>query len=71
MVHESVLRAGDKETGCTIHLVTKEVDGGPILLQLSCPVEASDTVGDLKNKVQKLEGRAFVNVIKNWRNYEQ
>ncbi|RPG64817.1 MAG: phosphoribosylglycinamide formyltransferase [Flammeovirgaceae bacterium TMED290] len=71
MVHESVLRAGDKETGCTIHLVTKEVDGGPILLQLSCPVEASDTVEDLKNKVQKLEGRAFVNVIKNWRNYEQ
>jgi phosphoribosylglycinamide formyltransferase-1 len=70
-VHESVLRARDKETGCTIHLVTKEVDGGPILLQLSCPVEASDTVEDLKNKVQKLEGRAFVNVIKNWRNYEQ
>ena len=68
--HESVLLSGDKKTGCTIHRVTKEVDGGPILLQLSCPVDAGDTVEDLKNKVQELEGRALVQVIKNWRNNE-
>jgi len=69
-VHESVLAAGDKETGCTIHLVTKEVDGGPILLQKSCPVFENDTVRSIKERVQKLEGKAFIEVINNWRNYE-
>ncbi len=69
-VHESVLAAGDKETGCTIHLVTKEVDGGPILLQKSCPVFENDTVRSLKERVQKLEGKAFIEVINNWSNYE-
>ena len=69
-VHKSVLLSGDDKTGCTIHLVTKEVDSGPILLQLSCPVKKGDTVEDLKNRVQALEGRAFIQVIKNWRNNE-
>ena len=69
-VHESVLLSGEDKTGCTIHLVTKEVDRGPVLLQLSCPVKKGDTVEDLKNRVQALEGRAFIQVIKNWRNNE-
>ena len=69
-VHESVLAAGDKETGCTIHLVTKEVDGGPILLQKSCPVFEKDSVESLKERVQELEGKAFIEVINNWSNYE-
>ncbi len=68
-VHESVLAAGDKKTGCTIHLVTKEVDGGPILLQKSCPVFENDSVESLKERVQELEGKAFIEVINNWSNY--
>ena len=68
-VHESVLAAGDKETGCTIHPVTKEVDGGPILLQKSCPVFENDSVESLKERVQELEGKAFIEVINNWSNY--
>ena len=68
-VHESVLAAGDKETGCTIHLVTKEVDGGPILLQKSCPVFENDSVESLRERVQELEGKAFIEVINNWSNY--
>ena len=68
-VHKSVLAAGDKETGCTIHLVTKEVDGGPILLQKSCPVFENDSVESLKERVQELEGKAFIEVINNWSNY--
>ena len=32
-VHEQVLKNKERETGCTIHLVTKDVDMGPILLQ--------------------------------------
>lgn len=69
-VHKSVLASGDKETGCTIHLVTKEVDGGPILLQKSCPVFEDDSIDSLKERVQKLEGEAFIEIINNWSNNE-
>ena len=69
-VHKSVLAAGDKKTGCTIHLVTKEVDGGPILLQKSCPVFENDSIDSLKERVQKLEGEAFIEIINNWSNNE-
>ncbi len=69
-VHKSVLAAGDKETGCTIHLVTKEVDGGPVLLQKSCPVFENDSIDSLKERVQKLEGEAFIEIINNWSNNE-
>ena len=62
-VHEEVLKNGDTETGCTIHFVTDEVDGGPILIQKKCNVEAGDTVETLKTKVQELEGRAFIEAI--------
>lgn len=63
-VHEEVLKAGEKETGCTIHLVNETVDGGKILLQKKCAIEPGETVGSLKAKVQKLEGEAFIEVIK-------
>ena len=62
-VHEEVLKNKDKETGCTIHFVTDEVDGGPILIQKKCAVEKHDTVETLKTKVQELEGQAFLEAI--------
>ena len=62
-VHEQVLVNGDKETGCTIHFVTEEIDGGPILVQKSCKVEPNDNVETLKQKVQALEGKAFIEAI--------
>ena len=62
-VHEEVLKNGDTETGCTIHFVTDEVDGGPILVQKKCNVESDDTAETLKIKVQQLEGEAFIEVI--------
>ena len=65
-VHESVLKNKDKETGCTVHLVTAEVDGGPILVQKKCCVLGDDTVETLKKRVQKLEGEAFIQAIKSW-----
>ena len=63
-VHEEVLKNNDKETGCTIHFVTDEVDGGPILIQKKCGVEPNDTAQSLKAKVQDLEGNAFLEAIK-------
>ena len=62
-VHEEVLKNKDKETGCTIHFVTDEVDCGPIFIQKKCPVKPEDTVNSLKRRVQKLEGEAFLEAI--------
>ena len=69
-VHEEVLKSGVKETGCTIHLVDEGVDTGKILLQKKCSIESDETIETLKNKVQKLEGEAFIEVINNFINYE-
>ena len=66
-VHEAVLAAGVSETGCTIHQVTEEVDGGPIVLQRHCPVLPGDTAETLKDRVQALEQAAFVEVLQEWR----
>jgi phosphoribosylglycinamide formyltransferase-1 len=66
-VHEAVLSAGVPETGCTIHQVTEEVDGGPIVLQKRCPILPGDTVDTLKDRVQALEQSAFIDVLRNWK----
>ena len=67
-VHQAVLDANDDESGCTIHQVSEEVDGGEIVLQLKCKVAENDTAETLKTKVQKLEIQAWIDVIKNWSN---
>ena len=66
-VHKQVLRSGDKETGCTVHLVTAQVDEGPALVQKKCSVLEGDTVDSLKEKVQNLEGEALIEVIQGWK----
>lgn len=58
-VHESVLLAGDSQTGCTVHLCDAEYDTGPILLQRSCPVLADDTPETLGERVFELECEAY------------
>ena len=63
-VHEEVLKNKDLETGCTIHFVTEKLDAGPILVQKRCAVEKNDTPLTLKEKVQVLEGEAFLEAIK-------
>jgi formyltetrahydrofolate-dependent phosphoribosylglycinamide formyltransferase len=62
-VHQSVLDAGDAVSGCTIHQVTDEVDGGPIVVQKTVTVEKGDTAESLKAKVQPLEGQAFIEAL--------
>ncbi len=62
-VHKSVLASGRTETGCTVHLVTEAVDGGPILLQKRCAVYREDTPETVKQRVQQLEGEALIEVI--------
>lgn len=62
-VHAEVLKAGVKNTGCTIHYVDEGVDTGRVLLKKKCKVDPDETVETLKAKVQKLEGEAFIEVI--------
>lgn len=62
-VHRAVLDAQEKISGCTVHYVTREVDAGPIIMQKTCAVLASDTPEILKSRVQQLEGTALVEAI--------
>lgn len=62
-VHQAVIDAGETETGCTIHKVTEDVDGGPILVQSIVQVSPNDTAESLKTKVQLREGPAFIEAI--------
>ncbi|HLY76827.1 MAG TPA: phosphoribosylglycinamide formyltransferase [Thermoplasmata archaeon] len=62
-VHAAVLAAGDAETGATIHLVTQEVDGGPVLAQQRVLVEPGDTPESLRRRVQAAERVALYSVI--------
>ncbi|MFA5075858.1 MAG: phosphoribosylglycinamide formyltransferase [Patescibacteria group bacterium] len=54
-VHEEVLKAGVKKTGCTLHFITEQADAGPIILQQEVDVASDETVESLKNKVQAAE----------------
>lgn len=49
--HERAIAAGDATTGCSVHQVTAELDGGPVLGQTSVDIRADDTAGDLANRV--------------------
>lgn len=57
------LRAGAKETGCTVHRVTAEVDGGPILGQATIPVEPGDTIETLSARMHAAEHALLPSVI--------
>ncbi|MEM0937772.1 MAG: phosphoribosylglycinamide formyltransferase [Pseudomonadota bacterium] len=61
--HARVLAAGDPEHGCTVHLVTPELDDGPILGQAKLTVRAEDTPETLAARVQALEHRLYPTVL--------
>lgn len=52
-VHEAVLEKGVKVTGATVHFVTEECDGGPIILQDTVPVLNGDTPEILQKRVME------------------
>jgi phosphoribosylglycinamide formyltransferase-1 len=57
------LARGVKLSGCTVHLVTEEVDAGPILLQAAVPVLPDDTVETLHARIQVEEHRILPEAI--------
>lgn len=63
-VHEAVLRAGDTESGCTVHLCDEAYDRGPIVLQRRCPVLPGDTPETLAARVFALECEAYPEALR-------
>lgn len=64
--HARVLEAGDREHGCSLHFVTEELDGGPLIAQSRVAVAANDNAVTLSKRVQKLEHRLYPQVLR-WR----
>lgn len=63
--HQRVLDAGDEEHGVSVHFVTEELDGGPVVLQAKVPVFAGDTAADLQQRVHTQE-HAIYPLVVNW-----
>lgn len=62
-VHAAVLKSGMKESGCTIHYVDESIDGGPIVLQSTVPVEPTDTPETLAERILIQEHRTYSKAI--------
>mgnify|MGYP003341412659 CR=1 FL=1 len=57
------LEQGVKVTGTTVHLVTEDVDSGPILAQEAVPVLESDTEETLHERIKEVERRLYPEVV--------
>jgi len=66
-VHKAVLLNNERFTGCTLHIVTKKIDNGRILLQKQCPV-LTNNAEILKKTVQELEKDCIVEYINRYTN---
>ena len=58
-VHERVLAAHEKKSGCTVHYVVPELDSGPTILQAEVPVLAGDTPEALAARVLAAEHKTY------------
>ena len=62
-VHEAALAYGVKVSGCTVHFVNEEADGGPIILQESVPVLDDDTPESLQKRILEVEHRLLPDAV--------
>ena len=60
---EQAIESGDKVTGCTVHYVNEELDGGEIIKQAEVPILETDTVEQLTKRIQQEEYRILPEVI--------
>ncbi|MBK9163300.1 MAG: phosphoribosylglycinamide formyltransferase [Acidobacteria bacterium] len=63
-VHERVLAAGEKRSGCTVHYVNEDLDAGPIILQREVPVLNGDTPETLSARILEQEHGTYVEAVK-------
>ena len=62
--HQRAIDAGDKVHGVSVHFVTEELDGGPVILQAKVPVFEGDSSDDLAARIHEQEHRIYPLVIK-------
>ncbi|MES2137471.1 MAG: phosphoribosylglycinamide formyltransferase [Pseudomonadota bacterium] len=61
--HARALEAGDSAGGCTVHLVTEELDAGDILGQAEVPIHKGDSPASLERRVLEAEHRLYPQVL--------
>ena len=61
--HARAIAAGDTEHGASVHWVTAELDGGPVIAQLSTPILPGDTAEALSTRLKPLEHALVVSVL--------
>ena len=62
--HQRALESGDAEAGATVHFVTEELDGGPLIIQARVPVQPGDTPATLATRVLAQEHRIYPQAIR-------
>ncbi|MEQ1664212.1 MAG: formyltransferase family protein [Bdellovibrionales bacterium] len=65
-VHQAVLKAGEIETGVTIHLVNDKYDQGRVLKQVIVSIFPYDTVDTLQERVKKIEKETLLDFLESW-----
>ncbi|OEF19972.1 phosphoribosylglycinamide formyltransferase [Aliivibrio logei 5S-186] len=63
--HQRAIDAGDEEHGTSVHFVTPELDGGPVILQAKVPIFDEDTAEDVALRVQAQE-HVIYPMVANW-----
>jgi phosphoribosylglycinamide formyltransferase 1 len=61
--HQRAIEAGDKEHGASVHFVTEELDGGPVVLQARVPIFPEDEASDVAARVQVQEHSLYPLVV--------
>ena len=64
--HGRALAAGDAVAGCSVHIVTEELDAGELLCQAEVPVLPGDTADSLAERVLEQEHRLYPQVLAAW-----
>ena len=62
--HQRAIDAGDTEHGCSVHFVTAELDGGPVILQAKVPVFPEDDAEVVAQRVHEQEHRIYPLVVR-------
>lgn len=62
--HQRALANGETQHGVSIHVVTAELDDGPVLLQASYPMAAGDSVEDLQARGHRLEHQMYPQLLR-------
>ncbi len=63
-VHKAVIKASEKESGCTVHFVNENYDEGKFILQGKVELDKNETVESLEEKIKNLETKTIIEALK-------